>query len=184
MTASCLEEALIRATGGDPAAFADLVREHQAMVFSLAWHFLRDRSGAEELAQEVFLQLYRNLSAVRSADHLRHWLRKVTCHRAIDQSRRRTWNLARNAVSLDDVPEPAAVAPGRDLMLSERLGRLVESLPAKARMVVILRYQEDLEYQEIADALGMPINTVKSTLQRAHSTLREKLGRLVGGISK
>ncbi len=118
-----LDQALIGA-GVSPAGFEEVVRRHQAMVFSLAWHFLRDRSRAEELAQDVFLQLYQNMADIRSDNHLRHWLRKVTCHRAIDESRR---HAAREAVSLDEVPEPATAASRDDPMLSETLGRLVHS---------------------------------------------------------
>jgi len=79
---------LTRALSGDRAAFAALVRAHQRPVFSLALRMLADRHGAEDLAQEVFLQLYRNLSAVSSEAHLAFWLRKVTMHRAIDRLRR------------------------------------------------------------------------------------------------
>jgi RNA polymerase sigma-70 factor (ECF subfamily) len=99
------EETLARATAGDESAFAEIVREHQAMVFSLARHFLRDRSLAEELAQEVFLDLYRHLAAIKSPAHLKLWLRKVTSHRCIDQTRRQQ---ARPQVSLDELPEPVA----------------------------------------------------------------------------
>ena len=70
--------------------FAGLVRQHQAMVFSLAWRFLQnDRGAAEEVAQEVFLSLHRNLGAIQSSAHAVAWLRKVTAQRAIDEGRRR-----------------------------------------------------------------------------------------------
>jgi RNA polymerase sigma-70 factor (ECF subfamily) len=155
--------------------FAALVREHQAMVFSIALHYLHDRAAAEELAQEVFLQLHRNLAGISSAGHAGHWLRKVAVHRAIDFTRR---NRLRPQVSLEDVPEPATPAEVTDPLLAERLRKLVASLPEKARMVVILRYQEDLEPQEIAEMLDMPVPTVKSHLQRALAMLREKAGRV------
>src|SRR5207302_11087457 len=84
--------------------FDALVRQHQAMVFSIALHFLRDRSAAEELAQDVFLQLHRHLGALQSADHVTFWLRRVTAHRCIDYSRRRRFPF----LSLEKVPEPVA----------------------------------------------------------------------------
>jgi RNA polymerase sigma-70 factor (ECF subfamily) len=84
--------------------FETLVRRHQAMVFSIALHFLHDRPAAEELAQDVFMQLHRHLSAMQSAEHVTFWLRRVTTHRCIDYSRRRRFNFLR----LDAVPEPAA----------------------------------------------------------------------------
>jgi len=155
--------------------FDALVRQHQAMVFSIALHFLHDRSAAEELAQDVFLQLHRHLDALQSADHVTFWLRRVTTHRCIDYSRRRRFRFLR----LDGVPEPAADAAVSDLLLSRRLRTLVGELPASARMAVVLRYQEDLTPEEIARVLDRPVATVKSQLQRALKTLREKLGKMV-----
>jgi RNA polymerase sigma-70 factor (ECF subfamily) len=157
--------------------FAVLVRGHQAMVFSIALHYLRDRAAAEELAQEVFLQLHRRLAEMKSAEHARHWLRKVTVHRCIDFARR---SRIRPRIALEDVPEPAAAAAESDPMLSERLRKLVASLPEKPRMVMILRFQEDLEPGEIAELLNMPLRTVKSHLRRSLAMLREKFSRTVG----
>lgn len=165
---------LLKAIEGDPAAFESILRAHQSMVFSLAYHGLRDRQQAEDLAQEVFLLLHRNLARLKSDDHVTFWLRKVTCHRAIDQARRRRfWP----RFSLDQAPEPVALTTGGDSMLAGKLARVVGSLPEKQRAVVILRYQEDLEPAEIAEVLGMPLATVKSHLQRALALLRQKLER-------
>ena len=154
--------------------FADLVREHQAMVFSMAWHFLHDRALAEEVAQEVFLSLHRNLASIKSAAHALFWLRKVAAQRAIDEGRRRRRH---PQVALQDMAEPAAAPARRDPMLGEVLRKLVASLPETPRMVMVLRYQEDLEPAEIADVLGMPVATVKSHQQRSLALLREKLSR-------
>ena len=165
----------VEQTGVD---FAGLVREHQAMVFSLAWHFLRNREVAEEVAQEVFLSLHRNLASIQSAAHAGYWLRKVAAQRAIDEGRRRQ---RRPQVALAEVPEPAAVEARRDPMLSETLRRLIATLPETPRMVMVLRYQEDLEPSEIAEVLTMPVATVKSHLQRSLALLREKLARRAVG---
>jgi RNA polymerase sigma-70 factor (ECF subfamily) len=154
------------------------VRQQQAMVFSIALHFLRDRQAAEELAQDVFLHLHRNLASLKSPEHITFWLRKVTSHRCIDYSRRRKWS----QVSLEDVPELPAAPKTRDPLLARRLRQLVASLPEKARMVVVLRYQEDLTPAEIASVLAMPIATVKSHLQRSLAMLREKVLRVMGDI--
>ena len=161
----------VEETGCD---FAGLVREHQAMVFSIAWHFLHDRGLAEEVAQEVFLRLHQNVSSIQSEAHAVFWLRKVTAQRAIDESRRRK---RRPQVALADVAEPAAAAPARDPMLRETLRRLVAALPETPRMVTVLRYQEDLDPAEISEVLGMPVATVKSHLQRSLALLRAKLSR-------
>jgi RNA polymerase sigma-70 factor (ECF subfamily) len=175
-----VDDTVVKAAQNDAFAFAEIVRDRQSMVFSLAYHFLRDRSLAEELAQEVFLELHRNLASIQSAAHLVFWLRKVTAHRSIDRTRRRSfWPM----LKLEQVPEPAAVIPTRDPMLSRALAKLVASLPETPRMVVILRYQEDLEPSEIAELLEMPVSTVKSHLQRSLGLLREKLARTVGEIA-
>lgn len=159
-----------------PGDFADVVRREQSMVFSIALHFLRDREAAEEIAQDVFLSLHRSLDSLQSRAHVTNWLRRVTSHRCIDYSRRRKWP----QVSLDDVPELRSDGPRRDPILARRLRDLVASLPEKARLVVILRYQEDLTPTEIADVLEMPIATVKSHLQRSLAALRERVPSALG----
>lgn len=159
--------------------FATLVRDHQALVFSIALHYLHDRTAAEELAQDVFLQLYRHMTEMKSAAHVGYWLRKVAAHRAIDHGRR---SRLRPRVGLEDAPEPSTPAPDGDPLLSARLRKLVASLPEKPRMVMILRYQEDLDPAEIAETLGMPVRTVKSHLQRSLAMLREKFARTVRAV--
>ena len=174
-----VEEALGRCAAGDRSAFAEIVRVHQSMVYSVALNFLRNPSLAEDLAQEVFLDLYRSLGSIKSGAHLRHWLRKVTCHRSIDRVRRGHGD---GMVSLDDIPEPAAAKRARDPLLEEKLWSLVSSLPDKARMVLVLRYQEEMELREIAEVLEMPINSVKSSMDRALDLLRTKLSHTLGGV--
>ncbi len=160
------------------ADFARIVRQHQGMVFSLAVHFLRDRQAAEEVAQDVFLQLHANLATLQSPEHVTFWLRKVTGHRCIDYTRRRKWA----PVSLEQVPELRQAGSRSDPLLARRLKQLVGSLPEHARMVIILRYQEDLTPSEIADVLAMPVATVKSHLQRSLALLREKVARVIGDV--
>ena len=161
----------------DPERFEELVREHQAMVFSMACRYLRNRALAEEIAQDVFLQLYRKLPSLESQDHVVHWLRWVTAHRLIDHSRHEK---RRPQSPLEDAPEPAVPANSGDPLLSEMLRDLVAALPENARVVMILRYQEDLDPMDIAQALDMPIATVKSHLQRSLALLRDKLSRQKG----
>jgi RNA polymerase sigma-70 factor (ECF subfamily) len=174
-----VEDALERCVAGDHSAFAEIVREHQAMVYSLALHFLRSPSMAEDLAQDVFLELYRNLGSIESAAHLRFWLRKVACHRSLDRVRRRKPD---GMISLEDVPEPAVVGHARDPLLEEKLWKLVATLPDKPRMAIILRYQEEMELREVAEVMEIPINTVKSSIDRALELLRTKLARSLGGV--
>jgi len=160
------------------AGFAQLLRVHQAMVFSIALHFLRDRSAAEEVAQDVFLQLHRSFDSVEPG-RVVFWLRKVTGNRAIDYVRKRK---LRAMVALEDAPEPRSQSAQPDLLLQARLRALIATLPEKPRMVMVLRYQEDVMPEEIAQMLGMPVRTVKSHLQRSLAMLREKIDRSMGDI--
>lgn len=144
------------------------------MVFSLAYHLLHDRAAAEEVAQEAFLALHRNLGRIESPEHAVFWLRKVTVQRSIDEGRRRS---RRPQVALDDQPPLATVDHNGDPLLNGVLRRLVASLPEAPRSVMVLRYQEDLDPSEIAEVLDMPVSTVKSHLQRSLALLREKLER-------
>ncbi len=166
------EETLTRARNGDSAAFAMLIRQHQGMVFSLALHVLRSRPAAEDLAQEVFLELYRHLSRIESAAHASSWLRRVTSHRCIDEIRRRQH---RPEQTVDVLPDRGLAPVAREYFLEDRLQALVATLPARARMVVVLRFQEELDPSEIAETLSMPVNTVKSHLRRSLNLLRAKL---------
>lgn len=164
---------LERARAGDRAAFGELVRLHQRAVYSLALRMLGQAQEAEDLAQEVFLQLHRRLSAVHSGAHLTFWLRKVTLHRAIDRLRRRP---RYEVAPLEEVDTLAVDSAEPDVLLQRSLARLVGQLAPAARAVILLRYQEDLEPLQIAQVLGMSINTVKSHLKRSLSLLRERLG--------
>ena len=155
--------------------FAEIVRQHQAMVFSIGWHFLRDRSTAEDLAQDVFLSLHRNLGSIESPSHLTNWLRQAMTRRCIDWSRR---SAQRKRISLESVPEPSEPANSKDPLMTTRVDRAIAKLPERSRMMVILRYQEDLDPMEIAEALAVPVGTVKSTLHRALKVLKARLERI------
>jgi RNA polymerase sigma-70 factor, ECF subfamily len=168
---------LRKARAGDRQAFAGLVAQHQSMVFGIACHFLREGSLAEDVSQEVFLELYRNLDRIASDSHLVSWLRQVTSRKCIDQARRQR---VRPRVGLEDAPEPAVTDRFNDPLASRILDRLVAALPGKMRMVVVLRYQEEMEPAEIAEAIGMPVASVKSLLHRGLELLRSKMTRAQG----
>lgn len=143
------------------------------MVFSLALRLLRNREVAEEIAQDVFLACYRQMGNLAGPEHVTSWLRRTVCHRSIDELRRRRF---RPGVGLEDAPEPSIAPATQDTFASDRLRRLVAALPEKARMIVTLRYQEDLTPAEISELLDIPVSTVKSHLHRSLTLLR---GRLV-----
>jgi RNA polymerase sigma-70 factor, ECF subfamily len=157
--------------------FTELVREHQSMVFSIAYHFLRDRTQAEEIAQDVFLQLFRNIESLESEAHVTFWLRRVTSNRCVDAVRRRQ---RRPEVALDQTAELRSADSSSDPLLSRKLQALLQSLPEKPRLVMIMRYQEELMPEEIARTLDMPVRTVKSHLHRSLAMLREKMERSMG----
>lgn len=154
--------------------FETIVLQNQSMVFSIAVRFLRDRQLAEELSQDVFLQIHRQLGHLESEAHATAWLRRAICHRCIDEVRRRKLRLH---TALDAAVEPGAEDPAPDILLNDRLRRMVAALPETARMIVILRYQEDLDPSDIAKLLEMPLGTVKSHLHRSLGALRERLER-------
>jgi RNA polymerase sigma-70 factor (ECF subfamily) len=154
------------------------MREHQSMVFSIARRIVHDPSLAEEVAQDVFFELYGQLPSLASEEHVVHWLRRVTVHRSIDQARRRLRRPQdHGAVSFAEpgVAEPVAASKDADPWLAERLRQMIASLPIVPRTVIVLRYQEGLGPEEIAAMLEMPVATVKSHLQRALKVLRAKM---------
>jgi RNA polymerase sigma-70 factor (ECF subfamily) len=163
---------LVRARAGDADAFAELVRTHQNSVFSIGYRMLNRRDAAEDLAQDVFLQLYRKLDHIESLEHLGFWLRRVAANLAIDWLRR----LPHTATQ--PLEEGAAVAaPHReeDPYLTRELDRLLGELSPAARAVMLLRYQEDLDVAEVGAALDMPVNTVKSHIKRSLTQLRSRM---------
>jgi RNA polymerase sigma-70 factor (ECF subfamily) len=161
--------------------FRGVVERHQRMVFSLALRVTGEYGAAEEVAQDVFLELFRSAEKLSSEDHVRFWLRKVTVHRATDALRRQAHRPETYADQwVDDAAGPdgyetagaGTVAVGA--VLEARLEELLGSLPEAMRVVVVLRYQEDMMPDEIARLLGQPVATVKSNLQRGLKLLRRK----------
>jgi RNA polymerase sigma-70 factor, ECF subfamily len=165
----------------DDLRFRGLMLDHQSMVFSIALRILGDRSAAEEAAQDVFLELHGKLQELESDEHVVHWLRRVTVHRAIDLLRRRA---RRPEVQMDwnELPEisdqTAGAATDDDEPFGVQVQQLVRSLPAVPRTVLVLRYQEEMSPDEISSVLDMPVATVKSHLQRSLRLLREKAVRV------
>jgi RNA polymerase sigma-70 factor (ECF subfamily) len=163
---------LLRARAGDAQAFADIVRRHQGSVFSIALRMLNRRDQAEDLSQDVFLQLYRKLDSIESLEHLGFWLRRVAANLAIDWLRRLPYTAT---LPLDEGAQVAAPQRDDDLLMTRELNRLLGELAPHARAVMLLRYQEDRDVAEIATTLDMPVNTVKSHIKRSLTTLRSRM---------
>jgi RNA polymerase sigma-70 factor, ECF subfamily len=166
-----LDGELANARSGRRAALAVLVQAHQRSVYSLALRMLGTKDLAEDLTQDVFMQLQAKLDTIESNQHLRFWLRQVTTNRAIDQLRRRS---RLQTSSLEDEQQFFSVESDSDPLLQRHLRTLLEDLAAPARAVVLLRYQEDLDPTDIARTLNMSVNTVKSHLKRSLEIMRAK----------
>ncbi|HEV2463755.1 MAG TPA: RNA polymerase sigma factor [Acidobacteriaceae bacterium] len=158
------------------AQFADALHRHQGRVYSIALRILGESGAAEEVAQDVFLELHRSLPRLKGEQHITAWLRRVTCHRATDALRRRAvrGGTAQSEWDENFLPESAPVSPAP---LMNRIERLLFSLSPQQRTVIVLRYQEDMEPEDIAIELEMPLATVRSHLQRGLQLLRSKAER-------
>jgi RNA polymerase sigma-70 factor, ECF subfamily len=152
--------------------FEQLVDEHQSMVFSLAWRMTGDRGLAEEIAQDVFMELDRHLARIESHQHALFWLRRVAMSRSADALRRRRVRGVDLWVEIEE--NHAATSEAKISPLSARLEGLLATLPEPQRAALVLRYQEDLTPDEIAATLDTPLATVKSHLQRGLKLLRAK----------
>jgi RNA polymerase sigma-70 factor, ECF subfamily len=170
-----LDRLLTEAQSGDRAAYTAILKARQSMVYSIARNFLRNEAHAEDIAQEVFLELFRNLQAIESGAHLVSWLRQVTGRKCIDQSRR-VW--FRRWVDIGERQSnelAAAETAPRDPLLDGRVQEAMGKLPEKTRLMMVLRYQEEMEPGEIAEAMQVPVGTVKSTIHRGLEQLRRRL---------
>ncbi len=186
---STREAALVRrCVVGDEDACAELVGEHQRMVFQLASNLLGDPDEALDLSQEVFLRVFRTLPAFRGQSSLRTWIYRIVVNQA--SNRHRWWRRRHRSsqVSLDahlqlhgEVGVSREPAPDRTLVQKEmaaRLWRAMEQLPFDQRTALILREIEGLRYEEIAFSLGVAVGTVKSRLTRARQALRTELAEM------
>lgn len=149
--------------------FNDWVRQHQRLLFGIAYWWTGSRTDAEDLTQEAFLQAYRSRSTLRNVELVKGWLVGILrhCH---SQTRRRS--KSKEEVSFDEMryePESQPTVSANALALHQSLEKLEE----RQRLPVVLFYFQDLSYREIADALELPIGTVMSRLARARQQLHE-----------
>lgn len=162
---------------GHPAGFSRLVAAYQERVFRAALGFLHDREDARDITQEVFLRTVRAIDSLDVDRPLWPWLRRVTTNLSLNLLRRRHPHL-----SLDELPEAAlpAPSPGEPAWTKWELQEALGALPPLWRMVLTLRHEEDLSYEEIAQLTGLPDGTVKTYLFRARRMLRERLATQEG----
>ena len=181
------EAALIqRCAARDEDACAELVSEHQRMVYQLSLNLLGDHNEALDLSQEVFLRVFRTIDNFRGQSALRTWIYRIVVNQA--RNRQRWWRRRHRSqqVSLDehirdhgDVPAKRTSGDPDTLLnrkeLAEQIRAALDDLPFDQRTAVVLREIDGLSYEEIGYSLGIAVGTVKSRLARAREALRARL---------
>ena len=178
------EQALLqRAQKGDHEAFAALVEEHQRYIFNLALRVLKDENEALDLTQETFVRAWTALPNFRGQSQFRTWLYRIVtnlCYNRLPNLRRSLTDLGDDVIS--EIPEtdltfdnPARGFESRELR--SYLHDAMEDLDENYRLLLSLRYQNELSYEEMASMLNLPLGTVKTGLYRAKEQLRLALDR-------
>ena len=168
-------ELVERCRRGDEGAFQELVDRYKTLVFALIARTVQDRSRAEDLAQDVFLKVHRGLPYFRGEARLSTWIYRIVAN-ACAQPRLP----AAVAVSLDDdlpAGRATAVLDRRfgDLELRDRLEKAIARLPPHYRLLIAAHYLDGVQYEDLAEALALPLGTVKTYLYRAKQQLRRLL---------
>jgi RNA polymerase sigma-70 factor, ECF subfamily len=182
-TATSDEQIVERALTGDAEAFGELVKRWERRIFALAYGMLGREEDARDATQETFLAAFRNLRGFRGEAKVSSWLHRIAVNQCITRQRRAK---VRNEAALDDEAEkdassfstplehsPGRVTEGREQI--EAVRRAVKSLPIELRQVVVMKEFEELTFREIADALDLPLSTVKSRLYTAFRQLQMRL---------
>lgn len=182
------EALLLRAQGGDADAFETLVRRYMQPLYAFATRILGSPDDAADVAQHTFIQCYNALPRLRADTVLRPWFYRVARNRCLDLLRQRRAIQPDTSREEDEELDALAALPdtGPSLeSLAERhdlqrlLAEAIAELPTKYREVVVLRYEGDLTFGEIAETLGIPENSAKTLFQRAKTMLRLSLRQWV-----
>lgn len=184
-TATSDEQIVERALTGDGEAFGEIVRRWERRIFALTYGMLGREEDARDATQETFLAAFRNLRGFRGEAQVSSWLHRIAVNQCITRQRRAK---VRKEAALEDEQEknaasfsapiefsPRHVVEGREHILAVR--RAVSSLPVELRQVVVMKEFEELTFREIADALDLPLSTVKSRLYTALKQLEMRLAR-------
>ena len=176
MTATPEHSLIDRCRQGDEAAFRELVDQFKGLVFGLIARSVSNRARADELAQDVFMKIYRGLPYFRGESKLSTWIYRIVVN-VLSQERA---ELATSSLDADDDGRPKH-EPGAhdrafgDMLMKDRLQKAIERLPVQYQVLVNGHYMKDMRYEDLAEALDMPIGTVKTHLHRAKRRLRELL---------
>jgi RNA polymerase sigma-70 factor (ECF subfamily) len=188
-----LERALLRRLRDrDERAFRELLEEHRDRVYNITFRMLGNRAEAEDVAQEVFISVFKNVDSFREESKISTWLYRVTVNHCKNRIKYLARRHDRDRDELDETshqangaiagPQRRAAQPDRALegaQMEVILQEAIQSLDDEHRIVVVLRDVEDLSIEEICDITKLPDGTVKSRLHRARLALRKKLQRHV-----
>lgn len=170
-----------RAQKGDQDAFAVLVSEHQVYIYNLALRVVKDENEALDLTQEAFVRAWTALPNFRGQSQFRTWLYRITtnlCYNRLPGLRRSLADLGDDVLAIIPEPGPALANPAREFEFNEtraHLHKAIDDLDANYKLLITLRYQNELSYEEIASTLNLPLGTVKTGLFRAKEKLRLEL---------
>lgn len=172
------EQGLIeRCRQGDDAAFRALVDQYKGLVFGLIARSIPNRARADEVAQDIFLKVHRGLPYFRGESKLSTWIYRIVIN-AIAQERPELATTSLDELVDDDRPKVQPGAHDRafgDLVMKDRLQKAVERLPVQYQVLINGHYLKGMRYEELADALDIPLGTVKTHLHRAKRQLRQLL---------
>jgi RNA polymerase sigma-70 factor (ECF subfamily) len=180
-------EIMLRVAKGDDTAFDHLVEKFRRPIISFMYRTTHNQATAEELAQEVFLRVYRSRESYEASAKFTTWLYRIATNLAVNNARDTKHERAENQVSLDEPDEESGttmdVADSRlsveqQLLRNERLmaiRKVVEALPERQRMAVLMHKYQNMDYKEIAAVLKLSESATKSLLFRAYESLRESL---------
>jgi RNA polymerase sigma-70 factor (ECF subfamily) len=181
------KELIQRIVTNDQSAFKALVDRYQTLVINTCYNFLGNRQDAEDVAQEVFFQVYKSAKEFRQEAKISTWLYRIAVNRSLNfirNKKRSGWLRSLSSLlegerqEVADVPASDSDRPDMALEVKERnviVQRAVDSLPDKQRVAFVLHKYEGLPYQEIAEILHRSLSSVESLIHRAKSNLQRKL---------
>ncbi len=171
-----------KAQKGDPQAFEMLVNEHQQYVYNLALRVVKDENEALDLAQETFVRAWTALPNFKGQSQFRTWLYRIVtnlCYNRLPNLRRSLNDLGNDV--MEDIPAPRLNSPAHEFESNEikqQLNLAIQNLDSNYQLLITLRYQSELTYEEIASTLNLPLGTVKTGIFRAKEQLRKSLAHL------
>ncbi len=179
-------ELMLRFQKGDERAFEELVAKHTRGVLNLVYRYLGDATRAEDVAQDIFVKVYRARMKYEPKAKFSTWLYRIAVNHCLNEIRARKSQPAIAAPINDMLEEPEGENPDARLSraeLQQAVKSAIDSLPENQRMAVILARYEDMCYDEIAQTMGMSLEAVKSVLFRAKENLKEALSKYARGSS-